>query len=218
METLHLDETSKPEITVAVPTVWEEIQRVKEYSREHKLIEAKEFVLPQGIDASETSQHEVAEIVSQEYDPSFYQAGFEQMQESISTIQQAVDVLRQFEEAWGFKVADSYKILLTRYGSVGSYNDRSNVVYTGVTSEGVVLRNNPARTPIHEMTHLFLEQLVEQYNLSHEEKERLVNGVCTTLFPEIFDPKSKISAEDRLAHLTMLRDLPGVIERVIAER
>lgn len=143
----------------------------------------------------------------------FYNSGLERIQASIPTIQEAVEILGQFQEAWGFKLEDSYRIVLSRYGTGGSYNGEAKEIIMRTTKEGLFVKGNPAAIPILEITHLCVEHLVQRYHLSFAEKERLVKGIDSTLFPEIFDIDNSISDSERQSRLAMLKTLPAIIAK-----
>jgi DNA polymerase III alpha subunit len=176
-------------------------------------------ILPEGLDIKQKLNLQDAErLTRQEYDPTFYLAGIERVQASIPTIQEAIETLRQFRQAWGFELEDSYRIVLTRYGTGGSYDIKTREVIMRTTQHGKFERSNPAATPIHEITHLCVEHLVEKYRLSFAEKEKLVEGIDVTLFPMIFDPDNKVPEIERQSRLAMLSTLPAFIEQMHMEK
>lgn len=166
-------------------------------------------VLPKGLDIShKTNLNETDRLTREEYDPTFYAAGCDKVQAAIPTIQKALEALSQFQDAWVFKLEKNYSIVLTRYGTGGSYDIKTREIKMRTTKSGEFARPNPAATPIHEITHLCVEHLVEKHGLSFSEKERLVKGIDSALFPEIFDPVNEISESDRYNMLDTLLNLP----------
>ncbi len=217
METKPLDETQKPEITIEIPSVEREIQRVQHYVATFEAISllTKDITLPEALDPSQTwTPEQVEDIVREEYSYDFYLKGRERLQGAVPVVQNAVSLLAQFQKPWGFQAEKSYEVLLTRYGTGGSYNtEGKNYIRMRTTADGSFVRENPAATPIHEITHLCVQHLVQKYGLTFAEKEDLVKSIDEILFPDIFDPEGNIPEEERARLRTMLFDLPKVIER-----
>jgi hypothetical protein len=214
MEKPNSDENLKPEILVEAATVEEEIQRVRHCVHAFETItkETSDVVMPKGLDVKHKSHvHDTEKLTREEYDPSFYTAGVEWVRAAIPTIQEAVEILGQYQQAWGFELEKSYKVIITRYGTGGSYDTLTKEVLMRVTREGKFSREDAADTPIHEITHLCVEHLVERFKLTFAEKERLVEGIDITLFPRIFDPNGTVSDEKRQTRLALLADLPAFI-------
>ena len=217
MEKPISDETAKPEIIVEPATIDDEIRRVRHNIVSFETItnETQNVVMPKGLDVNHKSNLQDAEkLTREEYDPTFYLVGLERVQATLPKILGSIETLRQFQQAWGFELEDSYRIVLTRYGTGGSYDTSIREVIMRTTRQGEFERSNPAATPVHEITHLCVEHLVEKYGLSFSEKERLVNGIDITVFPEIFDPHNKVSETERHSRLAMLSTLPTVIDQM----
>jgi|GEM_PF-6159034 len=72
----------------------------------------------------------------------------------------------------GFNLLDRYTIVLTPYGPGGSY-DLSGIIVIKMNSQKPYLERI-----IHEATHIGVEHEVLEKNLSHAEKEKLVEDIC----------------------------------------
>lgn len=197
-------------------TLEEEIHRVKHIVSAHRTISDRttNIVLPERLDPGHDPDfYNTERLTREEWDPDFYSEGLERLLSSIPVIEQAVEKLAEFQEAWGFQAESVYRIVLTRYGTGGSYDVKDKTIRLRTTSSGDFVRKDPAATPIHEITHLCVEHLVNNYGLSFQEKEQLVNGIDSILFPSIFDPNHEVSGEDRAKYLDLLQNLPGVLEQ-----
>ncbi|EDP71010.1 hypothetical protein FBALC1_00962 [Flavobacteriales bacterium ALC-1] len=78
---------------------------------------------------------------------------------------------------WDFNMFNKYQVLLTLYGTGGSYDPEIGTIILLTDTEGKFkMYKNPANTIIHEITHMGMEySLVKKFNLSHSLKERLVD-------------------------------------------
>ncbi|WP_282081218.1 hypothetical protein [Aquimarina algiphila] len=87
---------------------------------------------------------------------------------------------------WEFNIFDTYKIILTLYGTGGSYDPDEGTITLLTTQEGSFMNyQNPANTIIHEITHMGMEySIVQKYKLSHGNKERIVDTFVFLMFKE----------------------------------
>lgn len=208
-------EVIKPGIVVEAATIEDEVRRVRHNVASFQTIgrETSNIVMPKGLDVEHgTSLQEAERLTREEYDPTFYSAGIERVQAEVPTILNAIEALKRFQQLWGFELEKTYRIVLTRYGTGGSYDIKTREVIMRTTQTGNFARANPAATPIHEITHLCVENLAKQHSLTFSEKERLVNGIDMTLFPEVFDPNNIVPETERQSKLDMLPILPALIE------
>ncbi len=211
----NIHETVSPEIAVEAASVEYEVARVQHYISVFDSVSkhTQSIVFPKGLDIQNYSDlNQAEEATREEYDPNYYLEALDKVKSSLPTIQAALEVLRQFQESWGFELDSSYRIVLTRYGTGGSYHLDTGEIVMRTTREGDFARPNPAATPIHELTHMCVEHLVKQYALSFSEKEDLVNGIGKTLFPEIFDPTNVVPEDTLRTRREMLTRLPDIIK------
>lgn len=99
--------------------------------------------------------------------------------------------LNKHNKLWGFKLFDTYYINLTAYGTGGSYN-YSNGTVTVLTDSTGKFNFNPTQTIAHEIIHIGIEEnIVKKYNLTHIEKENLVDAYCLNVFNKLL-PNYKV--------------------------
>jgi hypothetical protein len=176
---------SKPEIEVVFDcSIESEINRVKntlktlDWYKEtgYKL----EFIgLPKSIQqkvekGEEITDDNIAEAVKEEFDPDVNS-------EKIASIEQWWSQIEEkfFENlrTLGLPVQEKYIVSVTKYGSGGSYW-RPNSVKLNIKSKrgSLVLP--------HEIVHLTIEHLIQEYKIDHWTKERLVDLIMNKFFPE----------------------------------
>jgi len=87
---------------------------------------------------------------------------------------------------WEFRMFDTYKVIFTLYGTVGSYDPDVGTITLWTNKEGRFMNyKNPANTIIHEITHMGMEySIVRKHNLSHGLKERIVDTFVYLMFKE----------------------------------
>ncbi len=116
-------------------------------------------------------------------------------------------------------LSDEYNIQLTRYGVGGSYNQPNTVIINILKKSGETKGPQSLIESIfHEITHLIIEMQIQKYNISHWDKEIIVNLLLAKLIPE-FAPRieqNKSSAKEQICNLfeTLYPDVEGIIAGV----
>ncbi|OGG16039.1 hypothetical protein A3D78_01390 [Candidatus Gottesmanbacteria bacterium RIFCSPHIGHO2_02_FULL_39_14] len=129
------------------------------------------------------------------YDPSFYNAGLQALENERPRIEKAFPSFLQFNKNWGFKVYPMYDLALTRYGRGGtSYEDTGKIIML-TRRDGTFKRKHPSHTPIHEMVELGIKQLALQYKLTQGERERFVDHLCISGLGDLV-PEYKFQTDD----------------------
>ncbi|PKP23731.1 MAG: hypothetical protein CVU06_06775 [Bacteroidetes bacterium HGW-Bacteroidetes-22] len=113
-----------------------------------------------------------------------YAKGYGKVSAILSFLDSALDVMHRLSSKWDYNPRPGYTILLTLYGPGGSYNDETGQITLFTTVYGTFKGyNNPENTLIHELFHIMTEQpVVQKYNLTHQQKERLVDLFVKTWF------------------------------------
>lgn len=96
-------------------------------------------------------------------------------------------IFKTLNNNWKFKIAKEYKIILTAYGTCGSYNSTEN---------NIIIRCTDNATPFpisifHEAIHIGIEKLIiQKYKLNQMEKERIVDLICKNYIGEEYRMQS----------------------------
>lgn len=91
------------------------------------------------------------------------------------------EIFKKLNQNWGFKVFDNYKIVLTYYGCGGSYHCKTGEI---IIRHKRVIRKPYFYTIFHEAIHIGIEEnIVKKYNLSQQQKEALVDAMCSKYLP-----------------------------------
>jgi hypothetical protein len=171
-----------------------------------------------GADEREARRVFAAEI----YDPGAFTAGARAMEQVRGQLDPVLSIFDGWARHWGFELHPRYEVVLTLYGPGGSYDPDRATITVLTTPEGT-FRKEPLHNVVHEMVHLGIERpIVRRFGLSHVEKERLVDRICVTAFPELLvgyrvQPLGP-PALDRWIDAGALEDLPAAVARYIAAR
>ncbi|MEO1415924.1 MAG: hypothetical protein AAFW00_11615 [Bacteroidota bacterium] len=125
---------------------------------------------------------------------------------------QQLDSMRSCCLDWDFYMPPKYEVVLTLYGSGGSYDPESGIITLFMTKEGAFKRYlDPASTLVHEMVHIGLEKtIVEKYQLPHQEKERLVDLFVSLMFGDVL-PQYKVQDFGTLALDSLIKDQEALL-------
>ena len=128
------------------------------------------FLLPNSIkNFKDVKIETIRRSVEDEYDLKIYQTAesailksWEKYSGSMKKINQKMD---------GSYMLDEITVVLTRYGTQGSYVSPNSAVIniSNIPPESLI------RTVIHESLHLMIEHLIKKYSVEHWVKERIVN-------------------------------------------
>ena len=157
--------------------VEETIKRLPWY-REHKYPEtfAK---LP--LDVAETSTEDaIVAAVSKEYEPQSFKETEEYIQDKWSAV---VDGFEELRKMRGIELRDSYSVVLTKYGSGGSYNGAIGELIIRIGSQK--RREQIVGVIVHEIVHMTIQHLIDMYEVSHWRKEKLVDMLVERYFPAL---------------------------------
>ncbi len=161
-----------------------ELNRVREtlkrlpWYREHKYPDtfAK---LP--LDVTETSaEAAIVASVSKEYDPQLFKETEEYVQGKWNVVVEGFEELRKMR---GIELRDSYSVVLTKYGSGGSYNGAIGELIIRIGSQK--RREQIVGVIVHEIVHMTIQHLVDRYEVPHWRKEKLVDMLVERYFPAL---------------------------------
>ena len=122
------------------------------------------------------------------FDQGNYQKALHTVERHIASINNLVQAIasKKSQWDWDFKIFDTYRIVLTLYGTGGSYDPDEGIITLMTDKAGGFKKyTNPVNTIIHEIVHIGMElSIVQKYSLSHEFKEKLVDTFVHIFFNE----------------------------------
>ncbi len=120
--------------------------------------------LPQGV-AEYNSRDEIKFVVDEEYREQRYQEAADNLN---SDFEQNMSQIKSAFQALKLTLPRKIEINLTRYGVGGSYEPPSTIILS--------LRiRDPFKTLIHELVHLAIQEKIDEYDIQHWDKERIVD-------------------------------------------
>ncbi len=223
-------EISQTELIIRPQTPDEEYDRVSFYLRKlpwytengYKLDLPSHSVFQEltqtGADLAQLDSQETREIFKKEvYDEAAYSERLRAVEADRPIIEQAFPKFEKLHTLWGFKIFPKYEIALTRFGTLGSYDEGSGKIIVSTNQKW-----QPKRTAIHEGVHIGIEtNIVQQYRLSHWEKERVVDLICKSHFKDLLSEytlqaKGDARIDPYITELS-LRNLPSSILEYITK-
>jgi len=149
-----------------------EVRRVKETLDNLKWLTKNNyrFLLPNGIkDSKDTKIEMIRKLVEDEYDLKIYQIAESAI---LKSWEGNNGLMRRINQKMsGSYMLDEITVVLTRYGTQGSYMTPNSVIIniSNIPPEYLI------KTVIHEFLHLMIEHLVKKYSVEHWVKERIVD-------------------------------------------
>lgn len=118
------------------------------------------------------------------YDADFFQNGLKTVNKNIELVEKAIKKMEEWKN-WKFKLFPSYQVKLTAYGPGGSYDfNHGNIIIK--TKESGEFARVPHHTIVHEIIHIGIEEsIVKKFELTHVEKEGLVDSICANYFDDL---------------------------------
>lgn len=124
----------------------------------------------------EATPTEIAAAVGKEYEEGSYTEGAQYLQDAWSLFQSG---LREMKNNPSLDLKDLYEIVLTKYGTGGNYNTAKSRVTLLMQKDGGAM----AAITAHEITHMTIQKYINEYNVPHWYKERLVDLLVEHYFP-----------------------------------
>jgi len=150
-----------------------------------------------------------------------FDTSLETARQTEELVKKALQKLAVLQTNWGFKIKQHYDIVLTLYGPGGNYgltDDVGTVVTKTSFGSYVRPKESYAKTIVHEMIHIGIEEdIVRKYHLSHWEKERLVDLICSLYLKDLLPwYKNQEITNNRIDTFinekTVIENLPAAIE------
>ncbi|MBU0757087.1 MAG: hypothetical protein KKF44_03400 [Nanoarchaeota archaeon] len=113
-----------------------------------------------------------------------YKEGIAAINKQLEIVQKAIPILEEFRDNWGFHLPEEYTIIVSKYGVTGSYiTDENKGIIRLINGE--ISDYRAKKSPLHELVHIGIENLlVLGFDLTHEEKEGVVDALCSYIFRE----------------------------------
>lgn len=172
----------------------QEIQRVRNtikkfpwYAEQGYAVER--IKLPSGI-TKDSNDEEIVQAINSEYVDADYAERAEKLQKEWLFISEGFEKMKD-EPA--FHLKDEYTVMLTKYGMGGSYDADTNKVIVNIASR---IQGGTEGIVAHEIVHMTIQYLIDQYHVRHWYKERLVNLLMERYFPGLEDTQIKKERED----------------------
>lgn len=119
------------------------------------------------------------------YNPAFFENGLKTVNKNIELVEKAIKKMEKWEN-WKFKLFPTYQVKLTAYGPGGSYDFNEGNIIMKTKENGEFSRVVPQHTIVHEIIHIGIEEsIVKKFELTHVEKEGLVDSVCANYFGDL---------------------------------
>lgn len=134
--------------------------------------------------------------------------------------------LHELHNQWDFRLMKHYEVVLTLYGPGGNYHFKDETGYIimkidqKINSDGT-LKSSTLGTIIHEMVHIGIEEFVQEYKLTHWEKERIVDLICYNCFSDIIpeyhmQKKADTKVDAFITAEAIKLNLVGAIAKLVA--
>ena len=142
------------------------------------------FLLPEGIKSKDISKEEIKKLIEKEYDLEIYKTAEEAVLKSWKGNNKTIKEIN--EKMTGSKIIDKLNVILTKYGTQGSYILPNSVIIniSKVPPEFLI------KTVIHESIHLMIEHLIKDYSVEHWVKEHIVDLIIDFEFKSRFKMQS----------------------------
>lgn len=123
-------------------------------------------------------------MLSRGYRKQDYIAGYKKIAEQEALLNRMIRRLRRHKRDWSFRLYESYPVVLTLYGSGGSYDPDNGRIIVFTTPDGrFKTSDNAAHVVIHEVVHIGIEQsIIQELEVPHVFKERIVDQLVVAYF------------------------------------
>ena len=154
-------------------------------------------------------------FINEIYNRKGFDSGIEKLKSGLDLIESVIPVFNNLHEKWQFKLSEKYEILLTKYGSCGSYYVDTSQIVMLIHDDGKLCRDlNPIYTVIHEMIHIGTEKvIVEKFGLTFEEKEHVVYWICKKLMPDYYGVEFPNEKFAKILENCSLEELPEAVRK-----
>lgn len=132
--------------------------------------------LPGGV-TKDSSDDDVVRAITAEYSDAAYAERAAELQQEWSVISVGFEKMRSESS---FHLEKEYGVVLTKYGIGGSYNAETAMAVIKISTQS---EGSRVGTVAHEVVHMTIQYLIDQYHVRHWRKERLVDLLMEHFFP-----------------------------------
>lgn len=161
--------------------------------------------VPAGV-TDKSNNEEVKEAVIHEYADSDYVECAAEMQKKWTEISRGFDEMRKNSS---MHLKNGYEIVLTKYGSGGSYNANKDLVIARID---VKRGGGPIGVVVHEIIHMTIQYLIDQHHIRHWQKERLVDLLTERYFSDLNRGKQNTKEDVSMVNSAFERYFPDMEE------
>ncbi len=163
-------------------------------------------------------------VETQVFDKKNYQTAIQKIEDQMDLLHTLLAELDQKKALWDwtFNMFDSYQVILTLFGTGGSYDPDAGTITLQTNAEGRFKNyDNPTNTIIHEIAHMGMEySLVRKYQLNHGLKERLVDTFVHLLFQDELPEYTVQNMGDTRLDLYLksemdIKELPAILSELL---
>ncbi len=189
-------EIVQPTIKQEATSIWRTINDIAFFEKQgytinlpkHSLIDSLLIKSKNGTFGNEDFASIYTLIETEIFDKVIYESAMQKVTNQTELINDLISVIdaSKNEWDWKFNMIDKYSIILTLYGTGGSYDPDDGTITLLTNKKGDFMNyKNPANTIIHEITHMGMEySIIRKYNVSHGLKERIVDTFVYLMFKE----------------------------------
>lgn len=191
--------------------VEQEVQRVRHSVDELPWFREQGYrvTLPNGVAEGSTSE-EIVCAIKDEYSATDYAQCASTTMKEWPTVSIG---FKDIQKEPSFHLEDEYSVVLTKYGVGGSYNPALNQVIVKVSPRS---KGGTAGIIAHEIVHMTIQYLIDEYQVRHWRKERLVDLLMERYFPglkEMQNIKEDISVVDQ-AFENLFPDIRAIAQSI----
>lgn len=127
--------------------------------------------LPKGI-TEKSSDNNIKNQIKKEYNQETFDSYSRELLYMFNKIKDQFE--KTLKEVFGDKIPNNFEVYLTRYGVGGSYNLPNRIIKNCThPKEGI-------KTLVHEIIHLIIQEKIDEHEIKHWEKERIVDLILNS--------------------------------------
>ncbi len=198
-------EIVQPNIEQEATSIWRTINDITFFKKQgyninlpkHSLIDSLITKSKNGTFGNEDFAGIYTLVETEIFDKKNYELAIQKVTNQTGLINNLIYVIdsSKSEWDWKFNMFDKYRIIITLYGTGGSYDPDEGTITLLTNKKGDFMNyENPANTIIHEITHIGMEySVIRKYSVTHGLKERIVDTFVYLMFKEKL-PEYKIQS------------------------